>query len=575
MLKSQTTSTLASLFLCLISINLFNGCDRTSVSGQARESKFDVVLGGEVKQAVVAQSSLDLGFLNSNHFACICVNVKSIRQNPTLEDFPWDAILKPMQTAIGSENANLDSLDRLWLVFDRSGTDFGDPAAPSPIIYILDFQSAIDSDALQAAQQQQRDLAKPNSDQTNFEPVARMVTSTRVVIASEELATQIANNSDSTRRTPLSQQLAKLSFESDIEGAVTLTPIQDLIDQALTAAQAFGGDELKKWEQLPQSLQETTFQLSLSKSPTFVGKLLIDDPALMSSIEELFSASNGGQSTGGSMGMLGMLGNQPTNASMFETQSTSWLEKVGEEIQQQDLFSVSTQNQTLTMTLQRPPSLDPLIKTGLADISHQAEFSTRLEKLRQLADALKQYESEFGCLPPGGTIVDHPDGLPDQFNWRVGLARFAAPEVYASFDFSKPWDDPANLQAAEETPAIFAGSPGSARNRVLAWQVNATEKGLYSNDSNGAIKLDSIQDNKRSTAIVVEASLPVDYLWHAPESAALTDADQSGREDENGVLFVSASFNPKAVRKGSLKATLSIAGEEDVSQRDMILLPRR
>ncbi len=575
MLKSQTTSTLASLVLCILAISLFSGCDRSSVSGQPRESKFDVVRGGEVKQAVVARSSLDLGFLNSNHFACICVNVKSIRQNPTLEDFPWDALLKPMQTAIGTDNAKLDSLDRLWLVFDRSGTDFGDPAAPSPIIFILDFQSAIDSDALKAAQQRQRGLAKAGSDQARHEPVARMVTSTRVVIASEELASQIASNSDSTRRTPLSQQLAKLSFESDIEGAVTLTPIQDLIDQGLTAAQAFGGDELKKWEQLPQSLQETTFQLSLSKSPTFVGNLLIDDPVLLSSIEELFSASNGGQSGGGSMGMLGMLGNQPTNTSMFETQSTTWLEKVGVEIQQQELFSVAAQNQTLTMTLQRPPSLDPLIKSGLADISHQAEYASRLEKLRLLADALKQYESEFGCLPPAGTIVDHPDGLPDQFNWRVGLASVSAPEVYASFDFSKPWDDSVNLQAAQSMPAMFASSPGSAQDRVLAWQVNAIENGLYSNDSSTAPKLDLIKDTKRTTAIVVEARVPVDYFWHAPESAAVADVDQAGRDDENGVLFVSATFSPKAVRKGSLKATLSIAGEEDVSQRDMILLPRR
>jgi hypothetical protein len=324
------------------------------------------------------------------------------------------------------------------------------------------------------------------------------------------------------------------------------------------------------------SLQYATFNLSLSQSPTFVAKLLIDDPQLLSSLEDLFRSSNGNQNGGGNtLEMMNMLGNQGQPSTMFETQVTTSVGKVTQEIQAEQLFSVATQDQTLTMTLQRPASMDQLIASMLSDIAHQTEFANRLKNLRQLVNALKQYEAEFGCLPPAGTVLNHPDGLPNQFNWRVGLSRNIAPEVYGAFDFSKSWDDPANQEAAETIPELFLPSPSSEADQALVWKLNGVENGLYPAVNGVAPKLETIKDNNSYAAIVVESRHSEGYQWHSPESAVATDPVQMGRQDENGILFVSGSFNPKAVLKDSIKAVLSIAGNEDVSQNELIRLPRR
>src|SRR5690349_16533332 len=101
--------------------------------------------------------------------------------------------------------------------------------------------------------------------------------------------------------------------------------------------------------------------------------------------------------------------------------------------------------------------------------------------LRQVSIAILEYASaNDGRMPPPFTTNQRGDRL---HSWRSLILPFLdLDDLYASFDLTLPWNDPAHLAIAAQTPDVFR-SPGIAgeRTRICAvigedtlWPANTT-----------------------------------------------------------------------------------------------------
>lgn len=91
-----------------------------------------------------------------------------------------------------------------------------------------------------------------------------------------------------------------------------------------------------------------------------------------------------------------------------------------------------------------------------------ARESQCLCNLSCLALLLANYHDEFGRLPPAYLTNDEGEKL---CSWRV-LVLAADPayrDIYDSYDFSQPWDGPANRELAKRAPNLYV-CPNSAPN---------------------------------------------------------------------------------------------------------------
>ena len=108
------------------------------------------------------------------------------------------------------------------------------------------------------------------------------------------------------------------------------------------------------------------------------------------------------------------------------------------------------------------------------------ESATRVHcvnSLKQIALALYSYHDEFGRLPPA--YVPDENGRP-KHSWRVlilpHLLKNDAPgsdemkRIYASYDFSEPWDGPHNRQLARRMPLVYGcgADPGRRVEHVVS-----------------------------------------------------------------------------------------------------------
>src|SRR5437016_2000216 len=68
-----------------------------------------------------------------------------------------------------------------------------------------------------------------------------------------------------------------------------------------------------------------------------------------------------------------------------------------------------------------------------------------VNNLKQIAQALLNYEQAYGALPPAYTV--DAKGRP-LHSWRTLILPYLEQEpLYRTIDLSKPWNDPANVRA--------------------------------------------------------------------------------------------------------------------------------
>lgn len=73
--------------------------------------------------------------------------------------------------------------------------------------------------------------------------------------------------------------------------------------------------------------------------------------------------------------------------------------------------------------------------------------------LKMIAIAMHNYHDVYGTLPPA--YIPDENGNP-MHSWRVLILPFVeGNHIYDQYDFSEPWDSPANMQACQMMPGVY------------------------------------------------------------------------------------------------------------------------
>jgi hypothetical protein len=149
--------------------------------------------------------------------------------------------------------------------------------------------------------------------------------------------------------------------------------------------------------------------------------------------------------------------------------------------------------------------------------------------LRQILQALHQYESVNNELPPPG-ICDKT-GQP-LLSWRVAILPYlGARDLYDQFKLNEPWDSPHNKKLQGKMPKVYT-LPGATTKDAGGTYYQAIV-GLaagweYIGDADvpmGARGMRSKVDGLANTALVIEA--PVAVPWTKPEDVAYVKASKT------------------------------------------------
>lgn len=611
--KMDSISFLANaslVVLCLLfSVVLISGCSKSSETGETRTSEFKPRFDPIVTGVAKSNSGVDASFIGTEHFACFAIDVAKLRKNKDLADVPWEALSDQLGVLLGPSNSDISKIERVWVLLDRGGMEGGAMGmmAPggqgdSPAVFVLDYVDTINLDQLASANIE-REKNLTTSTQLEGGPeaetapklklVAKSVNTKRIVIGSpKSVDSMVAGSGDS--RAILAGQVRKLKFTKDVEGALSIEPIRDMIESAFNTIARFGGEGMAKWKTLPQSLQGTSVFVSLTDSETFAMNIELDDESLALAIAEMANADNGG---GGGMNPMAMIpglgamggvgaaggmpspgGNNGRSKIMIEPTMMEPAQVVAQNIQEGDLFSISHSGSNVKIRLKRPEGMAELIKALVVDSRNQFLLAERVRKISVIAAAMKKYQEEHGCLPAAGVVAANDKGYPEQFNWRTGLLKYLDPDQYAKFDFSKSWDAAENLEVAKTIPDAFSmfgkqdGSVPKTRFQLVGGENGFASVCQKAGSDEKMLDVELVSDKAKYTALVIEDDEASGTSWIEPVGQVTPADAKLGNEFEKGVLMISADFKAKSVTRddAKIKAVLTANADDEIARDDFI-----
>jgi prepilin-type processing-associated H-X9-DG protein len=196
--------------------------------------------------------------------------------------------------------------------------------------------------------------------------------------------------------------------------------------------------------------------------------------------------------------------------------------------------------------------------------------------LQNIAVAMNGYCDKYGCYPPAYTVDKQGRRM---HSWRALLLEFLDRDLYAQYDFTRPWNCPDNLAVADRIKADgpYQCPSERAHNSLNTSYVIVVGPQAFSDGPNGR-KPEEITDGPANTIAIVEMS-PSGIGWTAPYdlnvsemSFKINNPNQLGvrscHYNSAHVLFadghVSYLINGSVTEK-LLKALTTINGKEDVS----------
>ena len=138
--------------------------------------------------------------------------------------------------------------------------------------------------------------------------------------------------------------------------------------------------------------------------------------------------------------------------------------------------------------------------------------------LKQIAQALSNYESSHGRFPPAS--VAGPDGRP-WHSWRILLLPFMGEnDLYQRYKLNEPWDGPNNIKLLPLLPQCYI-CPEQGRVRPTGTgYVAITGPGSALGDAHG-LRLSQVLDKHSETIMVVEWA-GEEIPWTSPVDLSLT-----------------------------------------------------
>ena len=157
-----------------------------------------------------------------------------------------------------------------------------------------------------------------------------------------------------------------------------------------------------------------------------------------------------------------------------------------------------------------------------------AQRNTRINKFRQIALGILNYESARGTFPPRSTYSDDEKPL---LGWRVHILPYMEQgKLYNQFHLDEPWDSKHNLALVAKMPSIYADA-----NSVLR-KINAQGKTTFVVPSGEGtvfagpeeVSFKEIADGTSNTIMLVEVVPERAVIWTKPADWAV-DLDHPWR----------------------------------------------
>ena len=167
-----------------------------------------------------------------------------------------------------------------------------------------------------------------------------------------------------------------------------------------------------------------------------------------------------------------------------------------------------------------PAMLIALLLPAVQAVREAARRAQCVNNLKQIALAMHNYESTYGCFPPAA-IYD-ADGKP-LLSWRVMLLPFLeqAP-LYSSFHLDEPWDSPNNKPLSETVLNVFKCPSNPEPGPLTTYQVIVDPRSMFTGRPSG-VSIREITDGTSNTFLVVEAAQSVP--WSKPEDINLSSLE--------------------------------------------------
>jgi prepilin-type processing-associated H-X9-DG protein len=202
-----------------------------------------------------------------------------------------------------------------------------------------------------------------------------------------------------------------------------------------------------------------------------------------------------------------------------------------------------------------------------------ARRSDCLAHLRDLAIAIQNYTYVNGHLPPAYTV----DAVGNRLHsWRTLLLPYMEEKaLYDKIDLTKPWDDPANAEAREQSipPLMCASAPFEGEHLT-----STTYLAVVGPDCafTGSVPrtMSEVTDRTGITLMVVDAPYSRAVHWMSPHDLSVEEVLAFGPESKmnhNGVIqaaFLDGHAKPVAldIDRELLRGLLTIAGGKEVGE---------
>jgi hypothetical protein len=198
-------------------------------------------------------------------------------------------------------------------------------------------------------------------------------------------------------------------------------------------------------------------------------------------------------------------------------------------------------------------------------------------RLKQIGLALHGYSCKYGCFPPAYTVDKQGHRM---HSWRVLILKFLEPDLYAKYDFTRPWNSPENLAFAKSMTSDGPYCCPTQEPKEPSWTSYVMPIGPRAiSDGPHGRECKKITDGLSNTVSVLEMS-PSGILWTSPYDVDVAemnfrpgDTDHPGLRGHAGganVLMAEGAvrFLTDAEAEKLLKAMLTVNGREDISKLD-------